>query len=67
MTKTLSRQLTDLNHPCITKVKEVITSEKSTTIVMEYVRIDDKSEREVFDYNNILVERIAKFQSGGKI
>ena len=41
-TKTLSRQLTDLNHPCITKVKEVITSEKSTTIVMEYVRIDEK-------------------------
>ena len=32
---------------------------------MEYVRIDDKSEREVFDYNNILAERIAKFQSGG--
>ena len=27
---------TDLNHPCITKVKEVITGEKSTTIVMEY-------------------------------
>ena len=29
---------TDLNHPFITKVKEVITSEKSTTIVMEYER-----------------------------
>ena len=29
---------TDLNHPFITKVKEVITSEKSTTIIMEYVR-----------------------------
>ena len=28
----------DLNHPFITKVKEVITSEKSTTIVMEYER-----------------------------
>ena len=26
---------TDLNHPLITKVMEVITSEKSTTIVME--------------------------------
>ena len=48
------------------KVKEVIASEKSTTIVMEYVRIDEKSEREVFDYNNILAERITKFQSGGK-
>ena len=33
---------------------------------MEYVRIDDKYERKVFDYNNILAERIAKFQSGGK-
>ena len=33
---------------------------------MEYVRIDDKSEREVFDYNNILAERIAKFHSGRK-
>ena len=33
---------------------------------MEYVRIDDNSKREVFDYNNILAERIAKFQSGGK-
>ena len=26
------------DHPFITKVKEVITSEKSTTIIMEYVR-----------------------------
>ena len=33
---------------------------------MEYVRIDDKSERVVFDYNNILAERLAKLQSGGK-
>ena len=33
---------------------------------MEYVRIDNKSEREVFDYTNILAERIAKFQSRGK-
>ena len=32
---------TDLNRPCITKVKEVITGEKSTTIVMEYVRRDE--------------------------
>ena len=38
---------TDLNRPCITKVKEVITGEKSTTIVMEYVRRDEKSDREV--------------------
>ena len=29
---------TDLNHPFIMKVKEVINSEKSTTIVMEYAR-----------------------------
>ena len=48
------------------KVKEVITGEKSTTIVMEYVRRDEKSDREVYYYNNILAERIAKFQSGGK-
>ena len=33
---------------------------------MEYVRVDEKSEREVFDYSNILTERIAKFQIGGK-
>ena len=33
---------TDLNHPFIMKVKEVIArSEKSTTIVMEYVKRDE--------------------------
>ena len=32
---------TNLNRPCITKVKEVITGEKSTAIVMEYVRRDE--------------------------
>ena len=32
---------TNLNRPCITKVMEVITSEKSTTIVMEYVKRDE--------------------------
>ena len=33
---------TDLNHPFIMKVKEVIaSSEKSTTIVMEYVKRDE--------------------------
>ena len=32
---------TDLNHPFIMKVKEVINSEKSTTIVMEYVKRDE--------------------------
>ena len=30
-----------LNRPCITKVKEVITGEKCTTIVKEYVRRDE--------------------------
>ena len=54
---------TNLNRPCITKVMEVITSEKSTTIVMEYVRRDETSDREVYYYNNILAEKIAKFQS----
>ena len=57
---------TDLNHPCITKVKEVITGEKSTMIVMEYVRRDEKSDREVYYYTNILTEKIAKFHSGRK-
>ena len=57
---------TNLNRPCITKVMEVITSEKSTTIVMEYVRRDETSDREVYYYNNILAERIAKFHSGRK-
>ena len=33
---------TDPNHPFIAKVKEVIgSSEKSTTIVMEYVKRDE--------------------------
>ena len=33
---------TDLNHPFIMKVKEVIaSSEKSTAIVMEYVKRDE--------------------------
>ena len=33
---------TDLNHPFIMKVKEVIaSSEKSITIVMEYVKRDE--------------------------
>ena len=54
---------TNLNRPCITKVMEVITSEKSTTIVMEYVRRDETSDREVYYYNNILAEKIAKFHS----
>ena len=45
---------------------EVITSEKSTTIVMEYVRRDETSDREVYYYNNILAEKIAKFHSGRK-
>ena len=57
---------TNLNRPCITKVMEVITSEKSTTIVMEYVRRDETSDREVYYYNNILAEKIAKFHSGRK-
>ena len=55
-----------MNRPCITKVKEVITGEKSTTIVMEYVRRDEKSDREVYYYNNILAEKIAKFHGGRK-
>ena len=42
---------------------EVMTSEKSTTIVMEYVRRDETSDREVYYYNNILAEKIAKFHS----
>ena len=49
---------TDLNHPIITKVKEVIGSEKSTTIVLEYAKRDEKS-----DHNKILAERMAKFHS----
>ena len=57
---------TDLNRPFITKVKEVITGEKSTTIVMEYVRRDEKSDREVYYFNNVLAERIAKFHSRRK-
>ena len=57
---------TDLNRPCITKVKEIITGEKSTTIVTEYVRRDEKSDREVYYYTNILAEKIAKFHSGRK-
>ena len=57
---------TNLNRPCITKVMEVITSEKSTTIVMEYVRRDETSNRGVYYYNNILTEKIAKFHSGRK-
>ena len=48
---------TDLNHPFIMKVKEVIArSEKSTTIVMEYVKRDEKSDIEGYDYKNILAE-----------
>ena len=46
-------------HPYIAKFKEVISSEKSTMIVMEYVMIDEKSDREVYDYNNILTEKMA--------
>ena len=52
---------TDLNHPFITKVKEVIGSEKSTTIVLEYAKRDEKS-----DHNKILAERMAMFHSGRK-
>ena len=48
---------TNLNRPCITKVKEVINGKKSTTIVMEYVRRDEKSDREVYYYNNIVAEQ----------
>ena len=43
---------TDLNHPFIMKVKEVIAREKSTTIVMEYVKRDEKSDIEGYDYKN---------------
>ena len=57
---------TNLNRPFTTKVKEVKTGEKSTTIVMEYVRIDEKSDREVYYSNNVLAERIAKFHSRRK-
>ena len=52
---------TDLNHPFITKVKEVIGSEKITTIVLEYAKRDEKS-----DHNKILAERMAMFHSGSK-
>ena len=48
-------------HPFIAKFKEVISSEKSTLIVMDYVMIDENSDREIYDYNNILTERMAKF------
>ena len=39
---------------------------KSTTIVNEYARIYEKSDRKVIDQNNILTERMAKFYSGVK-
>ena len=42
---------TDLNHPL-----EVIAREKSTTIGMEYVKRDEKSDIEGYDYKNILAE-----------
>ena len=45
------------------KVKEVIACEKSTTIVMEYVKRDEKSDVEVYNYKNILAERMTKFQN----
>ena len=35
-------------------------------IVMEYVRRDEKSDREVYYYTNILTEKIVKFHSGRK-
>ena len=57
---------TDLNHPFITKVKEVIGSEKSTTIVLEYAKRDEKSARKVYYHNKILAERMAMFHSGRK-
>ena len=47
----------------MTKVKEVIGSEKSTTIVMEYAKRDEKSDRNVYYNNKILAERMAKFHS----
>ena len=57
---------TDLNHPFKMKVKEVIaSSEKSTTIVMEYVK-RWKSDIEGYDDKNILAERMAKFQNWGE-
>ena len=40
------------------KLKEVIASEKSTTIVMEYVKRDEKSDIDGYDYKNILAERM---------
>ena len=33
---------------------------------MEHARRYEKSDREVYDYNNVLTERMAKYQSGGK-
>ena len=48
------------------KGKEGITSEKNTTIVIKYVRRDEKSDREVDDYQNILAESMAKLQNGGE-
>ena len=39
---------------------------KSTTIVNEDARIYENSDRKVIDQNNILTERMAKFQSGGE-
>ena len=50
-------------HPFMAKFKEVITSEKSTTIVMEYAKRDEKSDRNVYYNNKILAERMAKFHS----
>ena len=48
------------------KVKEVIASEKSTMIVMEYVKRDEKSDTEGYDYKNILAERMTKFKNWGE-
>ena len=55
--------LANLDHPCITKVMEVISCEKITTIVMEYAKGGELFDRLVDDHNkNNLSERMAKFQ-----
>ena len=55
--------LAGLEHPCITKVEEVIEDNTSMTIVMEFARGGELFDRVVDDYRkNKLTERMAKLR-----
>ena len=41
----------ELDHPCITKLKEIIITETSSTIVLEYVRGGELFDRVIENYN----------------